>query len=99
MASARTLRSKATVVPSILRRRNRFAYVSKMAVRYAVEALEDRTLLSSFVVTNVNDSGPGSLRDAITQANNNPGPDIITFNIPGTGVQTISPTSALPPII
>jgi hypothetical protein len=53
---------------------------------------------ATFVVTNTNDSGPGSLRDAMTQANNNPGADTITFNIPGAGVQTIAPITALPAI-
>ena len=48
------------------------------------------------VVTNTADSGPGSLRDAITTANSQPGADIITFNIPGGGVQTIAPLSGLP---
>ena len=49
-------------------------------------------------VTNTGDSGPGSLRQAITDANTNPGLDTICFNIPGAGVQTIAPLSALPPI-
>jgi CSLREA domain-containing protein len=46
-------------------------------------------------------SAPGgcTLREAITAANNNPGPDTIAFNIPGGGVQTISLTlSSLPDI-
>jgi hypothetical protein len=45
-----------------------------------------------FVVTNTNDSGPGSLRDAITAANSAYGPVTITFQIgePGS-VQTIKP--------
>jgi uncharacterized protein (TIGR03437 family) len=47
-------------------------------------------------VTNTNDSGPGSLRQAILDANSNPGPDMIMFNIGGGGVQTIRPGSALP---
>src|SRR5712692_1943934 len=47
-------------------------------------------------VTNTNDSGPGSLRDAILSANGTPGADTITFNIPGTGTHTITPLSALP---
>ena len=53
---------------------------------------------STFVVTNTNSSGPGSLGQAILDANNNPGPDVISFNIPGSGVQTISPTNQLPSI-
>jgi hypothetical protein len=51
-----------------------------------------------FTVTNVNDSGPGSLRQAILNANASPGADTINFNIPGGGVQTIAPTNALPAI-
>ena len=37
-----------------------------------------------------------SLREAILFANQNIGFDAITFNIPGNGVQTISPTTPLP---
>jgi hypothetical protein len=40
-------------------------------------------------VTNTNDIGPGSLHDAILEANAIPGADEIQFSIPGTGVQTI----------
>ncbi len=47
-------------------------------------------------VTNTNDSGDGSLRAAIDCANNTPGPNTITFNIAGGGLQTISPLSQLP---
>src|SRR5712691_2231229 len=50
------------------------------------------------VVTNTNDSGPGSLRQAILDVNADPDVTLITFNIPGGGVQTITPTSALPTI-
>ena len=49
-------------------------------------------------VSNTNDSGPGSLRQAILDANASPGTQTITFNIPGAGVHTITPASALPTI-
>lgn len=49
-------------------------------------------------VSNTNDSGPGSLRSALTCANMSPGLDVITFGIPGSGVQTIRPAMALPAI-
>src|SRR5205807_1608274 len=52
----------------------------------------------STVVTNTNDSDIGSLRQAILCANSNAGTDTISFNIPGSGVHTISPTSVLPGI-
>src|SRR5207245_2771692 len=50
------------------------------------------------VVTNTNDSGPGSLRQAILDANANAGADMIAFNISGAGAHTIIPASALPTI-
>jgi hypothetical protein len=56
------------------------------------------TQASTFTVTNTNPSGPGSLAQAIFDANANPGADTITFNIPGNGVHTIAPTSSLPTI-
>ncbi|MGH3087081.1 MAG: Ig-like domain-containing protein, partial [Rubrobacteraceae bacterium] len=53
---------------------------------------------ADFTVTNTNDSGAGSLRQAILDANATEAADTIKFNIPGEGVKTISPTSALPTI-
>lgn len=64
----------------------------------ALERLEDRSVPSTFSVVNTLDAGPGSLRQAILDANAAPGADLIDFNIPGGGVHTISPTSALPAI-
>src|SRR5690349_902405 len=57
-----------------------------------------RVRAAGFVVTNTNDSGAGSLRQAILDANANPGPDDITFNIPGAGVHAIKPLTPLPVI-
>jgi hypothetical protein len=53
---------------------------------------------NNFIVTTTTDSGLGSLRQAILDANANPGPDTIVFAIPGAGVHTISPTTGLPAI-
>jgi len=53
---------------------------------------------ATFTVTNTNDSGGGSLRQAILDANTNAGPDTIDFNIPGTGPFQILPLSILPPL-
>ena len=52
---------------------------------------------TTFTVTNTNDSGTGSLRQAILDANALSGPDIICFDI-GSGTQTIAPLSPLPEI-
>ncbi len=50
-----------------------------------------------FTVLNTNDSGTGSLRQAILDANSMGG-GTINFNIPGSGVHTISPMTVLPTI-
>jgi hypothetical protein len=52
----------------------------------------------SFVVTNTNDGGAGSLRQAILNANSTVGVDNITFDIPGAGPHTITPATALPTV-
>jgi hypothetical protein len=49
-----------------------------------------------YAVTTTNDNGPGSLRDALNNANQAPG-SIITFNLSGT-MNTINLASALPDI-
>jgi CSLREA domain-containing protein len=53
---------------------------------------------AAYTVLNTDDSGPGSLRQAIEDANDNPGADTITFGIDGTPPFTIQLGSALPPI-
>ena len=71
--------------------------------RLMVEAMEDRLLLSTILVTLTTDTltngvpTVGTLRSAITLANGSPG-STIDFQIPKSGVQTIAPTSALPQI-
>ena len=55
-------------------------------------------VLSEYVVTTTADSGPGSLRQAILDANAAPGKDAISFDIGTGGVQTIQPLTTLPTI-
>src|SRR5258708_21023735 len=64
--------------------------------RAKFEGLEPRLLLATFSVTNTNDTGGGSLRQAIIDANTAAGADVINFNIAGSGVHTISPATPLP---
>src|SRR5262245_60092170 len=64
---------------------------------WAVEALEDRTLLSTFTVNSLGDTGTGSgtsgdLRYVITQVDQAPGANTIDFAVTGT----ITLNSALP---
>jgi len=63
-----------------------------------VELLDDRLLLSTFVVMNTSDSGTGSLRAAITCSNSTSGLNTISFNIGDGGAQTINLLSPLPTI-
>jgi hypothetical protein len=60
----------------------------------SIEALEERILLSAFTVSNLSDHGAGSLRQAILNANCNPGADVINFDVAGT----ITLASALPTV-
>ncbi|MBY0279372.1 hypothetical protein K2Z84_28890 [Candidatus Binatia bacterium] len=55
-------------------------------------------LANNYVVTNNGDTGAGSLRKAISDANGHSGPDTITFML-APGSTTIKPQSALPPIL
>ena len=56
-----------------------------------------------FTVTNTDDTGPGSLRQAILDSNASPPPppgtsNLIVFSISGSGVHTIMPATQLPDI-
>ena len=59
---------------------------------WTVEALEGRTLLSTWPVTSLDDTGDDSLRWAIDQANANNGDDTVDIKVEGT----ITLDSALP---
>jgi len=66
-------------------------------VNYAAQT-QVQEVLASFTVTNTSDSGAGSLRQAIIDANANAGADTISFAIGGGSVQSIALSSALPTI-
>lgn len=88
--------------------------VAALAMRLTPDAIDDLVVVTSesatpvvlqsarlrapFTVTNTNDSGAGSLRDAIDQANMLSGADSISFNIAGPGPHTIFLLSVLPVI-
>ncbi|HWP99995.1 MAG TPA: hypothetical protein VNK92_05960 [Vicinamibacterales bacterium] len=73
------------------RARAQAANTGETAPREAEEPL-------SLVVTNTDDAGAGSLRQAILTANARAGLDTIRFAIPGEGPHTIAPVSPLPAI-
>jgi uncharacterized repeat protein (TIGR01451 family) len=69
--------------PGPIRRRQR-------TCRPHLEMLENRTVLSTFTVTNLNDAGAGSLRQAIINANTMAGADAIVFQPGLTGTITLT---------
>lgn len=67
------------------RRRRQLRNVSALVA--GAERLEERVLLSTYTVINTDDSGTGSLRQAILNANANPGVDTIDFDISASDVR------------
>ncbi len=61
-------------------------------------ALAGAAMGTTYTVTSTADSGAGTLRQAILDANASLGLDTIAFNITGSGVHTITPATPLPPI-
>src|SRR5262249_51194626 len=61
-----------------------------VTARLSFELLEDRTVPSTFTVLNLADSGAGSLRQAVLDANAAPGADTIAFAGGLSGTVTLS---------
>jgi len=68
----------------------------RLLSRLAVQRLEERRMLATFLVLNTNDSGPDSLRQVIVEANATPGADTIAFNIPVTDANFVDIDSGIP---
>jgi titin len=77
--------------------RTRTTRFSKNGRALHLEILEDRRLLSVFTVTNTDDGGAGSLRQAILDSNATPDSNTIQCSI-DSGARTIALSSALPTI-
>ena len=75
-----------------------FLLLALLAVPLAIFSFKNTTP-PDYIVTNVNDSGIGSLRQAILDANADPGPDTIEFDIPGNPPHTLRPVSNFPDIV
>lgn len=68
-------------------------------VRGPIEELEPRVLLATFAVTTTADFGPGSLRQAILDANATMGADRVEFALPGLSPHRITvPGAGLPAV-
>ena len=68
------------------------------AVVAALHVIVSSAAAGTFTISTTDTSGPGSLAQAIEDANAAGGPDEIVFNITGTGIHTIALTAPLPPI-
>jgi hypothetical protein len=64
----------------------------------AIAGFAGSACAATFQVTTTADSGPGSLRQAILDANLTTAMDDVQFAIPGSGPFTIAPLSALPDV-
>src|SRR5262249_55133478 len=88
----RRTRARSAATSSIKQRFQRRA-------RLWLQALEDRTVPNTYMVTNAGDTGGGSLRQAISDANTNPGADDIQFDATFfSSPQQIKLNTALPDI-
>jgi titin len=73
-------------------------HISLLQIGWIFILVVARTSAATFTVTSVEDSGPGTLRQAILEINGSSGSHELLFNIPGDGVQTIKPFTPLPEI-
>jgi Calx-beta domain/Bacterial Ig-like domain len=100
-SSSRILRRNSALLSAPARRAlQRKTASATRRPRLVVESLEDRTTPTIFTVTNINDAGAGSFRQAITDANTAATNDNIVFDAAGVFAtpQTINLLTVLPAI-
>lgn len=75
-----------TLIRCLFKRTKPSSHVPAAPVRFRpqLEPLEDRRLLATFRVLNLNDAGFGSFRQALLDSNSNLGADVIKFRVAGT---------------
>src|SRR5262245_32079334 len=71
---------------------------TRLGFALAAPLCAGRLAAATLTVTNTDDGGAGSFRQAILDANTSAGSDLIQFAIPGSGVHTIFALNALPAI-
>jgi hypothetical protein len=74
---------------SITKRIRLFTVGMLLALLTSLLTVTQPAQADTYVVTNTNSIGPGSLRQAISDANNNPGADTITFDAATDGVPIV----------
>ena len=84
--------------PFIAMRKRFSSMYMVLALSIVLAPLNVQAVGTTFTVINTNNSGAGSLRQAILDSNSNAGKDTIAFNIPGTSPHSIQPLSQLPTI-
>ena len=87
------LNQKAQVETTMIRKskkRNR----SRKNRSLGLESLEDRQVMTTFMVTSTDAAGPNSLREVVHQANINPGADVIQFS-ESIDFETLSPMATI----
>ena len=104
LPSSRALRAGdlADLAISPIRRQRRTFVATRLCAGLLLTLAAGQAMaVTPFIVTNTNDSGPGSLRQAILDADasmNIAHDNTVVFNIPGGGVHSIRPASPLPAI-
>jgi hypothetical protein len=81
--------NRTTFAPALIRVIGLFVVAALLVLLAGLLATSQPARADIHIVTNTNNDGAGSLREAIDDANNNPGPDTITFDAATNGTAII----------